>query len=98
MSTREELRALYDHNIHGENQLVGLSDTGIDIYSCFFHDPEHPVRYSATQPDTGHRKIYHYIPYCNEKEEAMNAHGTHVAGTLVGESNHENPESSFYNV
>ena len=98
MSTRDELRSLYEHNIHGENQLVGLSDTGIDIYSCFFHDPEHSVRYSATQPDTGHRKIYYYIPYCNDKEEAVNAHGTHVAGTLVGESNHDNSEASLYNV
>lgn len=98
MSTRQDVQTLYAHNIHGENQLIGLSDTGIDIHSCFFHDPDHLVRYSASQPDTGHRKIYFYIPYCNDREDASNAHGTHVAGTLVGESNYNIQEASAYDV
>ncbi len=86
MSTRTDVQPLYNHGIHGEEQLIGLTDTGIDIYSCFFYDPEHEVRYRIGDADTLHRKISIYIPYSNDREDGVDAHGTHVAGTLVGES------------
>ena len=89
MSTRTDVQPLYNHGIHGEEQLIGLTDTGIDIYSCFFYDPEHEVRYQIGDADTLHRKISIYIPYSNDREDGVDAHGTHVAGTLVGESNQD---------
>ena len=54
--------------------------------SCFFHDASHAVRYDAKHNDTAHRKVFLYNAYADDKEEGANAHGTHVAGTLVGEA------------
>ena len=91
MSTREEVQAFYNHNIHGEGRVIGLSDTGIDVHSCFFMDSEHPVRYDSSSNDTNHRKISLYVPFMNAVDDEQDGHGTHVAGTLVGETN----EGSF---
>lgn len=84
MLTRQELESAYAHGLFGEDMLIGLSDTGIDMNSCFFYDPDHPVRYNAEEEDTNHRKIALYIPFSNNKEDGSDAHGTHVAGTLAG--------------
>ena len=27
---------IHDHGIHGENQIIAILDTGLDINSCFF--------------------------------------------------------------
>lgn len=70
---------------HGEDRLIGLSDTGVDQNSCFFHDAHHAVRYDVGANDTRHRKIFMYNDYADNTEGDVDAHGTHVAGTLVGE-------------
>lgn len=98
MSTRTDVQTLYSHHIHGENQVIGLTDTGIDIYNCYFYDPDHPVRYKNDQPDTLHRKIQLYLPYANDREDMADAHGTHVAGTLVGEAVNGSRYETQYNV
>lgn len=95
MSTREEVQSFYNHGIHGENRLIGLSDTGIDIHSCFFLDEEHAVRYDSAMNDTQHRKISLYLPFSNDREDGNDSHGTHVAGTLVGEVSSESPLSVY---
>ena len=53
---------------HGEDRLIGLSDTGVDQHSCFFHDPAHPVRYDFAANDTRHRKISMYNGYADDTE------------------------------
>lgn len=58
----------------------------MDQHSCFFHDPAHPVRYDFATNDTRHRKIFMYNSYADDTEADADAHGTHVAGTLVGEA------------
>ena len=93
MSTRADVQPFYSHNIRGENKIIGLSDTGIDTHSCFFNDDAHPLRYDLSANDTLHRKVYLYYPFSNNREDGADGHGTHVAGTLVGEG----VENSKYN-
>jgi hypothetical protein len=59
----------YDHvpihrrNLYGQNQLVGVLDSGLDTNSIYFCDNgvEVPKRTGWTPPtDTGHRKIRAY--------------------------------------
>ena len=95
MSTRKELESVYAHGLSGENMLIGLSDTGIDVNSCFFYDPDHSIRYRSDESDTNHRKIALYIPYSNDKEDGSDAHGTHVAGTLAGQTESDNDLSPY---
>lgn len=95
MSTRQELESAYAHGLFGEDMLIGLSDTGIDVNSCFFYDPDHPVRFNSEEEDTKHRKIALYIPFSNNKEDGSEAHGTHVAGTLAGMVEGDNDLSPY---
>src|SRR4030095_9332365 len=53
---------VFDHGIHGEGQVVGYIDTGIDADSCYFRDAAHGlpamnVCDSGTVVDTNQRKV-----------------------------------------
>lgn len=65
---------LYDHGIHGEGQVLGLLDTRLDRNHCSFFD-SHPI-------GPLHRKILAY-----NASFGSEFHGTHVAGTAVGDHN-----------
>ena len=65
------------------------------VNSCFFYDPDHPVRFNSEEEDTKHRKIALYIPFSNNKEDGSEAHGTHVAGTLAGMVEGDNDLSPY---
>ena len=95
LSTRADVQVFYDHHIHGENHIIGLSDTGVDIHSCFFEDQQHAIRYDLNGNDTSHRKIFLYYPFSNKIEDSVDGHGSHVAGTLVGEVDEMNPYSKY---
>jgi len=64
---------LYDHGLKGTGQIVGIMDGKIDPNHCSFFDD------APFGPD--HRKIiaYHATP-------GTDVHGTHVAGTAVGDA------------
>lgn len=67
---------VYDNGIRGENQLVAVMDGRVDINHCSFSDPEgDPIG-----PD--HRKIEAY----NTSSSSADIHGTHVAGTVLGDN------------
>jgi hypothetical protein len=67
-------------NLTGLGQILGIADTGIDVASCFFSDPDVPVPYDTI--DHSHRKIVMYDAYADNVDASE--HGTLVCGTAAG--------------
>ena len=67
---------VWDHQLHGQGQIIGLIDEPIDMNSCFFRDE------ADNTPGPGHRKV---IAYRSSSGIGAAEHGTHVAGTLAGD-------------
>ncbi len=70
---------VYDNGIRGENQLVAVMDGRVNANHCSFSDPEG----DPFGPD--HRKIEAY-----NSPTGADFHGTHVAGTVLGDNNADN--------
>lgn len=81
--------------LNGENQIVGMGDTGIDWLHCTFTDSAHSgpgsgpylTETAATGGytywvSTTHRKIVYYRQVDDNVD--ANGHGTHCAGSAVG--------------
>ena len=67
---------VYDAGVHGENQLIAVMDGRVDVDHCSFSDPEgDPIG-----PD--HRKIEAF----NQSMIFNDVHGTHVAGSALGDA------------
>jgi len=86
----------------GSGQIIGVSDTGLDMSSCYFYDPNVSAPYCDVPNTSGsgaiilptgclklsHRKVVQYVrqngitDYADDKS----GHGTHVAGTVAGQS------------
>lgn len=67
----------YDAGIHGEGQIVGVLDGRVNSSHCSFFD---------SQPfGSNHRKIEAY-----NTSTGSSTHGTHVAGTVTGDSGSNN--------
>lgn len=86
---------LYDLGLHGENQIIAVTDTGLDSYHNFFYDPSHPT-IEFNQTIENHRKIAAYYSIADTKDDIL-GHGTHVTGTALGEANDSNSGISLYN-
>ena len=74
--------------LDGTNQTVGISDTGIDMSSCYFSDTAVEAPYSSStqgRVDEKHRKVVQYISYADRNDDTS-SHGTHVAGSICGSS------------
>ena len=74
--------------LQGDGQVVSVADTGLDIYSCYFYDPQGHVPFSDIKSpviDTKYRKVvmYAYGSSSDTSDEA-GGHGTHVSGTVTG--------------
>ncbi len=96
---------VHDHGIRGQNQIVGVLDTGIDPDMCYFRDPDRglPPRNlcnGGTTVNHNQRKViavdFLWSSECaggiSPDEWDTNDHGTHVAGTLAGDD-FANPRS-----
>jgi len=74
---------VWNRGIHGEGQVVGILDSGLDYGSCFFRDGVNNV------PNPFHRKVIGYRNYGgaggNVFDSCILGHGTHVSGTCAGE-------------
>lgn len=68
-----DVTPFYTHGIAGAGQIVGIIDTSIDINHCSFYDTN-PI-------GPTHRKIEAY-----NATPASEIHGTHTAGTAVGDA------------
>ena len=86
--------SIWDKGLHGEGQVVGIGDSGLDIGSCFFNDPNNaygPIAKGVTQEKPNHRKVTQYVPFADGGPGNGNPgenldHGTHVAGSVAGKS------------
>ena len=89
---------VYDRGIFGEGQIVGVLDTGVDPDMCYFRDPGRglpPVNAcdGGTVVDPAQRKViavdFLWGSECSggigNNEWDTQDHGTHVAGTAVGD-------------
>ncbi|HMG20575.1 MAG TPA: S8 family serine peptidase, partial [Kofleriaceae bacterium] len=90
---------VFDHGIHGEGQVVGYIDTGIDADTCYFRDPVlglPPVNAcdGGTVVDPAQRKVL-AVDFLTPSECAdgiaanewdTQNHGSHVAGTIAGDN------------
>jgi hypothetical protein len=59
---------IFDHDLYGEGETIGILDTGLDVDSCYFADPGVPFPVNTLVPRSGygvaadgaHRKIAAY--------------------------------------
>ena len=70
---------VYDAGLRGEGQLIAVMDGKVSITHCSFSDPEN----DPIGPD--HRKIQAY-----NTSAGYDFHGTHVAGTALGDAGANN--------
>lgn len=70
------LYPIYDAGIRGEDQLIAVMDGRVDVDHCSFSDPE------ADPIGPDHRKIEAF----NASMIFSDAHGTHVAGSALGDA------------
>ncbi len=70
-----EERPYWDAGLDGAAEIVGVGDTGLDVKSCFFWDPNHDVGYE-------HDKVIGYRGFADYEDTS--GHGTHVCGSIAG--------------
>ncbi|HAK61246.1 MAG TPA: hypothetical protein DCO77_12850, partial [Nitrospiraceae bacterium] len=70
---------VWDKGLHGEGQIIGIADTGIDYDMPWFLDP------SGKPIGPEHRKIIGYDETFGNDYDDNDGHGTHVAGTVGGD-------------
>lgn len=72
----------------GDGQVVSVADTGLDIYSCYFYDPQGHVQFSnINNPVYGpqYRKVVMYAyGSSSDTSDEPGGHGTHVSGIVTG--------------
>jgi len=76
---------IWDMGIHGEGEVIGVGDSGLDVGHCFFEDA--PGGTAANQNyGVDHRKVVAYRAYADGVATGLRDHGTHVVGSILGES------------
>lgn len=75
--------------LKGDDEVIAIADTGLDVNSCYFYDPQgqvSPSKIGTTNVDSKYRKVVQYqYSGCGDKNDAEGGHGTHVAGIAVGD-------------
>jgi len=81
-SNVENDRSFWDAGITGIDQIVQISDSGLDTDHCYFWDSSPGELKDGTVQST-RRKVVQYQPYA-DSSDVSSGHGTHVTGTAVG--------------
>ncbi|MBM3287949.1 MAG: hypothetical protein FJY88_11460 [Candidatus Eisenbacteria bacterium] len=77
---------IWQRGIYGEGEIVCEMDTGLDYNSCWFRD------LNNAPPGPTHRKVIDYRTWGGSAYDGCDTgHGTHVAGTVVGDQSFINP-------
>lgn len=79
--------AFWNAGLDGRGQIVGLGDSGIDMNSCFFSDPQVPFVAPSSSKEwinPQHRKVVYYWGLADETFRDLVGHGTHTAGSIAG--------------
>jgi hypothetical protein len=74
------IQILREANLTGEGQIIGIADSGLDTFSCFFFDSNVPTPYNTV--DLSHRKVIYYHVHADATDS--DGHGTLVSGTAAG--------------
>jgi len=85
----------YNELLTGVDEVIGITDTGMDMSSCYFFDPFYDYDtnggFPYNQVITGHRKMAYYHSSFGDTHDNVDAsgqgadyHGTHVAATAAG--------------
>ncbi|MBD3336314.1 MAG: S8 family serine peptidase, partial [Candidatus Eisenbacteria bacterium] len=83
---------VWDQGIHGEGEIVTMMDTGLDYNSCWFRET------GNAPPGPTHRKVIDYQTWGGQAYDGCGTgHGTHVAGTCVGDQSYINGGNFNYN-
>jgi len=79
-------RPVWDAGIHGENQIVATSDSGLDTDHNVFRDPLWGGASDWTGASPSHRKVIRYEQWgtADNVDDNYPAHGTHTASQACG--------------
>ncbi|KAJ8906680.1 hypothetical protein NDN08_003170 [Rhodosorus marinus] len=83
-ASRLDNTPIWEQNVTGTNNLIGIADTGIDFDSCYFRDQDTVGNTTVDSCNFKHRKIACYYRVRTADAEDGDGHGTHVAGTALG--------------
>lgn len=73
----------YDVGLTGLNQVVAVSDSGLDTDNCYFWDSTSGELKDGTV-QSSRRKVVQYVSSFADDGAQYHDHGTHVAGTVAG--------------
>ena len=81
--------------LNGTGQVIGFSDSGVDMSSCYFNDPD--ISLEKNLLNTAHRKMVYYHSTTGDEYDNGDCHGTHVGGTIAGYSSKNYGDLRDYN-
>ena len=79
-----EYSPFWSAGLHGEGQIVGVGDGGLDFNSCYFEDENVPIEPVVGENNLypNHRKIVQYFAHADDEDGS--GHGTHTSGSVAG--------------
>ncbi len=88
-SLNSAVRPIWDAGLHGENQIVATSDSGLDTDHNVFRDPSWGGASDWTGASPSHRKVIRYQQWgtadnVDVTDPDNSYHGTHTASQAVG--------------